>query len=97
MEHRRLGLVFASQICRTGGRERISAPAAAEAGVWANARGKASCSEDSLRSVWWARLWCSLETKGVGKGKHLMWLSRAARGRSSLAGRQLRKLGRRWQ
>lgn len=36
-----------------------------EAGVLTNAQGKASCREDSLRSVWWARLWCILTSKGA--------------------------------
>lgn len=63
MEQRRLELVFAGKICRRGDRKHASVLAAAEAGVWANAWGKASCREDSLGSVWWARLWCILTTK----------------------------------
>lgn len=65
MEQKRLELVFAGKICRRGDRKHASALAAAEAGVWANAWGKASCREDSLGSVWWARLWCILTTKGA--------------------------------
>lgn len=38
MEQRRLELVFAGKICRRGDRKPASALAAAETGVWANAR-----------------------------------------------------------
>lgn len=51
MEQRRLELVFAGKICRSGDRKHASALAAPEAGVWANAWGKASCREGSLGSV----------------------------------------------
>lgn len=65
MEQGRLELVFAGQICRRGERQHASASAASEAGVWANAWEKTSFREDSWGSVWWARLWYILTTKGA--------------------------------